>query len=72
MRLEISPGEYADKFPVVRPIPGKPVDVWSEKGAYLGKGSAVATRNSGVSIQMGNKRLDSNSIVHWIYAEEKS
>ncbi|WP_254880080.1 hypothetical protein [Klebsiella aerogenes] len=59
----------AKKYPVCRPVPGAKLIVWDETGKFLGYGSAVDTRESGVAIQISNgRRFDSNHDLRWQYA----
>jgi|GEM_PF-2468651 len=65
----VKPIWTAEKYPVYRPVPGSKVIVWSETGEFVGYGSAVDTRESGVAIQMNDgRRLDSNHDLRWQYA----
>ncbi|MGX5100340.1 hypothetical protein [Enterobacter cloacae] len=59
----------ATKYPVSRPLPGAKLIVWDEVGRFVGYGSAVDTRDSGIAIQMSDGRLfDSNHELRWQYA----
>ncbi|MET5442344.1 hypothetical protein [Klebsiella aerogenes] len=59
----------AKKYPVCRPVPGAKLIVWDETGKFVGYGSAVDTRESGVAIQISNgRRFDSNHDLRWQYA----
>lgn len=58
----------AKKYPVCRPVPGAKLIVWDETGKFIGYGSAVDTRESGVAIQISDgRRLDSNHDLRWQY-----
>lgn len=59
----------AKKYPVCRPVPGAKLIVWDETGKFIGYGSSVDTRESGVAIQISvGHRLDSNHDLRWQYA----
>lgn len=59
----------AKKYPVSRPVPGANLIVWDETGKFVGYGSAVDTRESGVAIQISDgSRFDSNHDLRWQYA----
>lgn len=59
----------AKKYPVCRPVPGAKLIVWDETGKFVGYGSSVDTRESGVAIQISvGHRLDSNHDLRWQYA----
>lgn len=59
----------AKKYPVSRPVPGANLIVWDETGKFVGYGSAVDTRESGVAIQISDgRRFDSNHDLRWQYA----
>lgn len=59
----------ATKYPVSRPAPGAKLVVWDDTGKFVGYGSAVDTRESGVAIQMSDgRRFDSNHDLRWQYA----
>ena len=59
----------AKKYPVCRPVPGAKLIVWDETGKFVGYGSSVNTRESGVAIQISDgRRLDSNHDLRWQYA----
>lgn len=59
----------AKKYPVCRPVPGAKLIVWDETGKFIGYGSAVDTRESGVAMQISNgRRFDSNHDLRWQYA----
>ena len=59
----------ATKYPVSRPVPGAKLIVWDDTGKFVGYGSAVDTRESGVAIQMSDgRRFDSNHDLRWQYA----
>ncbi|EPD2328441.1 DUF551 domain-containing protein [Cronobacter sakazakii] len=65
----VEPVWRAKKYPVNRPIPGSQLVVWDETGKFVGYGSAVDTRKSGVAIQMSDGcRFDSNHLLRWEYA----
>ncbi|ABU78331.1 hypothetical protein VEL88_002900 [Cronobacter sakazakii] len=65
----VEPIWRAAKYPVSRPVPGAKLIVWDEAGKFIGYGSAVDTRESGVAIQMcDGRRLDSNHDLRWQYA----
>lgn len=59
----------AKKYPVSRPVPGAKLIIWDETGKFVGYGSAVVMRESGVAIQLSDgRRLDSNHELRWQYA----
>ena len=59
----------AKKYPVCRPVPGAKLIVWDETGKFVGYGSSVDTRESGVAIEICvGHRLDSNHDLRWQYA----
>lgn len=65
----VEPITHATKFPVTRPTPGAKVVVWDEVGKFLGCGSAVDNRQSGVAIHLTDgRRFDSNHELRWMYA----
>lgn len=65
----VEPIWRATKYPVSRPLPGSKLIVWDEAGRFVGYGSAVDTRDSGVAIQMRDgRRFDSNHDLRWQYA----
>lgn len=65
----VEPIWRAKKYPVNRPVPGSQLIVWDETGKFVGYGSAVYTRESGVAIQMSDgRRFDSNHTLRWEYA----
>ncbi|BBV39712.1 hypothetical protein STW0522CIT26_11840 [Citrobacter portucalensis] len=65
----VEPIWRATKYPVSRPVPGAKLIVWDETGKFVGYGSSVDTRDSGVAIQMSDgRRLDSNHDLRWQYA----
>ncbi len=67
--VPVEPAWKATKYPVSRPVPGAKLIVWDETGKFVGYGSAVDTRESGVAIQMSDgRRLDSNHVLRWQYA----
>ncbi|MBF6649147.1 hypothetical protein [Methylobacter sp. BlB1] len=61
-------GKKCDFYPMVRPLPGRIVNAWDESGRYLGTGK-VGTGKAGVTIRVGGVSFDSNSRLHWLYAE---
>lgn len=69
--LEAEPVEpvwNATKYPISRPSPGAKLIVWDEVGKFIGYGSSVDTRESGVAIQMSDgRRFDSNHDLRWQY-----
>ncbi|WP_105626986.1 hypothetical protein [Cronobacter malonaticus] len=65
----VEPVWRAEKYPVNRPVPGSQLIVWDEAGKFVGYGSAVDARESGVAIQMSDgRRFDSNHTLRWEYA----
>lgn len=67
--VPVEPVWNATKYPVSRPSPGAKLIVWDEVGKFIGYGSSVDTRESGVAIQMSDgRRFDSNHDLRWQYA----
>lgn len=65
----VKPIWAATKYPVSRPVPRANLIVWDETGKFVGYGSSVDTRDSGVAIQMRDgRRFDSNHDLRWQYA----
>lgn len=61
-----------DKFPVVRPLPGRSVRIWDHNDDYLGVGSAVEDKATGVALVFDGVRFDSNHVMYWSYADEQN
>lgn len=57
---------YCSKYPLERPVAGARVHVWSEDGAYLGKGLGSTRRSCGGVITVSGQTYDSNHVLHWL------
>lgn len=71
MRHKTEDGRYAGRYPQERPIAGTQVDVWDERGEYLGVGVGGTRRSCGGVISVNGKTYDSNHILNWLPVEVK-
>ncbi|HHI0774990.1 TPA: hypothetical protein ACP4R4_004480 [Klebsiella pneumoniae] len=64
-RLRIAEDRYAAYFPQERPLDGAQLIAWDENGNLLGIGFGRFTRESGIVIVVGDRKYDSNHVIHW-------
>lgn len=69
MRLQYEPGKFASSFPQERPLPAWKVRVLDTHGVFMGIGTPIETRDTGVAIMIDGKKFDSNHILHWVRDE---